>query len=243
MKLQVDFTTDKPEFPLEYRKTFLHLFKSILTSENEGKSYDQYYGGNIRKDFTFAVFFDKPQFTKEKITMRTSRVKLIFSTSDQMTGYIFLAGLIARKNKKIPLADDNYLVLKNVKRLKEHKVEQNKVIVKMNSPLVIREHTKEGNKDYYYSVAHADFIGHAESIVKKQLKMAGFTEDYTDTLKIKPLNCKTAVVKFYGCYIETTVGTLLLEGEVDVLNYLVMSGVGGRKNSGFGCVEVLTEQL
>lgn len=234
--------TVKPEFPLDYRRIFIHLFKTILTSENDGKLYSKYYGGNIRKDFTFAVFFDKPQFTKEKITMRSGRVKLIFSTSDQMTGYIFFAGLIAQKNKKMPLANENYLVLKNVKRLKENKVEQNKAVVKMNSPLVIREHVKEGNKDYYYSVNHVDFVEHAESVVKSQLKLAGFTEDDTSTLKIKPLDCKAAVVKFYGCYIETTVGTLQIEGEVSILNYLVMSGLGCRTNSGFGNVELLTEQ-
>lgn len=243
MKFEAEFTTKDKRFPLDYRRVFIHFFKSFLTSENVGKNYDKYYGEASPKSFTYAVFFENPKFTKEKIELEGNNIKLIFSTSDEMTGYIFLAGFLSKKNKRVPLEEDNYMTLKTVRRITQQTTQENKVIIKMNSPLVIREHTKEGNKDKYYSVASEEFAVKAEDTIKAQLKADGFNDECLSGFKIKSLTGKKTVAKFYGCYIESTIGTFLLEGEPIVLNHLIESGMGSRKSAGFGCVEMLTDML
>lgn len=243
MKFVAEFVTKNREFPLDYRRVFIHFFKSFLTNENAGKNYDKYYGDATPKDFTYAVFFENPKFTKEKIKLGGNKIKLIFSTSDEITSYIFLAGFLSKKNTGVPLEEGNYMTLKTVRRIEQQTTQENKVIIKMNSPLVIREHTKESNKDMYYSVASEEFVTKAEEIIKSQLKTDGFDDEYLSGFKIRPLTGKKTVAKFYGCYIESSIGTFLLEGNPAVLNRLIGSGMGSRKSAGFGCVEMLTDML
>lgn len=243
MRLEAEFFVKDKQFPLDYRRVFIHFFKDFLSSENLGKNYEKYYSGTITKDFTFAVFFEGPQFTKEKIILDGNKVKVIFSTSDDMTGYIFLAGFLSKKNKKILLEDNNYMLLKQAKKINGMNTNKEKVIIRMNSPLVIREHFKDEKNDMYYSVASNEFEAKAQEIIKLQLKEAGFNEELVQGFKIQSLTSKKTVVKFYGCFVEASLGTFMLEGQSVVLNYLMQAGIGSRKSAGFGCAELLTDQL
>ena len=109
----------------------------------------------------------------------------------------------------------------------------------MISPLVIREHCRDENKDHYYSVKQDNFQEKAVEIIKSQLRLAGYTENYIDDFNITPLATRTVIVKHYECNVESSLGNFELQGKPVVLNYLLGAGLGSRKNQGFGAAVVV----
>ena len=239
MKILITFRVEKYELSKEYRRVFTHILKDGLSGINNGKYYNEFYNGTNPKNFTFSIFFDGPEFKKDKIVIQSNQIRMLLSTSDKKTGFILYNCLLEQKGKKYPLENDNELQLISVRSIKELEVKDKKILVKMNSPLVIREHIKDGNKDYYYSFEKEEFLAKAKQTMKRQLLQAGFAEDIIGEVNIQPLKCKKVIVTHYGCKIETTVGILLLEGNETILSYFLRAGIGSRKSEGFGMLELL----
>ncbi len=242
MKFLAEFQVSKPELPLEYRKSYIAFLKKCLSEVNEGTYFERYYEKGKEKPFTFAIHMQKPVFEKEKICLEGNKVSMTFSSADDMTSFLFFSAFLNQKNRSFPLENGNYMILKNVVQKREEDVRGKQVLVHMLSPLCIREHTKEGNKDYYYSYAHPDFQRKAKTVIKRQLLAAGFSESLADDVQIVPVNCKKIIVKHYGNQLECTLGDLLLKGDKAVLNYLVKAGVGSRSSAGFGLCSVLMDE-
>ena len=243
MRLLLEFRLEENKISLEYRKFFLHFIKDSLFNANNGKYYNQFYNGANTKNYTFAIFLDKPQFQKEEIVLQSNRVKMLFSTSDKMTGFIFYSSFLERKKKKYPMERGNAIQLFNVRNLREQEIGASQILVKTNAPLVIRKHTREQNKDYYYSFEREEFLQEARQTMERQLLKAGFPESLIENLSIQPVKCRKVIVTHYGCKMETTVGTFLLEGNQTILSYFVQAGIGSRKSEGFGMLELLAQDI
>lgn len=243
MKFLLEFELNKNQIPINYHRLFIHFLKSCVNSANDGKYYDKYYDGTSTKNFTFAVFMDKPTFESDKILLNSNRIKLLFSTSDKMTGFIFYSSFLEKKYKKYPMAEENFMILKNVTKLNEENITSEKMLVKMNSPLVIRKHEKDKNKDFYYSYEQEEFEKIAKEVINHQLEKEGFSKEYRETFSVIPVKCRKVIVKHYSCKIEATLGNLLLEGNPAVLKYLLQAGMGSRKSEGFGMMELLTQNV
>lgn len=243
MRLLLEFQLEENIIPLEYRKFFLHFIKDSLSDANGGKYYKQFYNGTDAKNYTFAIFFDKPQFQKDEILLQSKRVKMLFSTSEKSTGLIFYTSFLEQKKKKYNLEKRNTIQLLSVRNLREPEIGANQILVKTNAPLVVRKHTKEENKDYYYSFEKEEFLQEANQSIVRQLLRAGFSDIIVESVKIQPVKCRKVIVTHYGCKIETTVGTFLLEGNKSVLSYFIQAGIGARKSEGFGMLELMAQDF
>lgn len=243
MRLLLEFRLEKNKISMEYRKFFMHFIKDSLSNANGGKYYNQFYNGAEEKKFTFAIFLDKPQFQKDEIVLASNRVKMLFSASDKMAGYLFYSSFLERKKKEYPMEKGNTIQLISVRNLREKEILSNQILVKTNSPLVVRKHTKEGNKDYYYSFEKEEFLVEAKQTMKRQLRKAGFSETVIEDVNLLPVKCRKVIVTHYGCKIETTVGNFLLEGNKSVLSYFLQAGIGSRKSEGFGMLELLAQDI
>lgn len=243
MRLLIEFATEKNDFPIEYRRFFMHFFKTCISNANEGKYFDKYYKKAQAKNFTFAIFFDKPIFKNNGIELSSNKLKMIFSTSEQLTGLIFYSSFLEKKNKRMELPNGNTMVVKNVTKIADPIINNNKILIKMNSPLLIRSHCEVTNKDYYFSYLSDRFANEAERVIKFQLTREGFKGEYLEGLKIVPIKCRKVIVKHYDCMLEASLGNFMIEGNPSILRYLVMNGVGSRKSEGFGMAELLTDEL
>lgn len=243
MRLVLEFTLKDQNMPLEYRKVFMHFIKSCLTNANEGKYYDSFYEEAKSKNFTFSMFFDNPQYTKEKVILSSKRVKVIFSVLDKMEGYIFYSGFLEKKNTKVLLEDDNFMILNKVTKISEPEVHNNKMLIKMNSPLLARKHNRESNRDEYFYYEQEEFIQELEYNLRLQLTRQGFQDVLISGLMVIPVKCRKVVVTHYGCKFAGSLGNFLIEGDAVILNYLLKSGFGSRHSEGFGMAEFLTDDL
>jgi len=222
---------------LEYRKSIMSYFKWALTDYENGKYYNDFYGSNKSKDMTFGVFFKKPSFNKEYIELASKEISIVVSTSSKKIGLALFNSILSKKNKSFKLANENSFTLQSVNLKNEKIIDGNSAVFKILSPLCVREHIYEGNKDYYYSVASEDFILKLKECMKYQLR----TEHEIDIneIQIVPIDCKKTVIKHNGQFIESTLGTIAISANKDVLNMIYKSGFGSRKSSGFGLLEVV----
>ncbi len=229
----------KKEFPLDYRRLFLSFFKSCLHGLKDNKYLDKYYAPGVEKEYCFAVFFEKPLFYEDRIQVESNQIKLVFTSADKFTSFVFYSAFLENRNRKVPIENNNEMELIKVREVEQRRVLCNQVLVQAASPLCIRKHNPETNKDYYYSYSHEEFKKAFLFVVKKQLISAGYVEEDIMDLDIEPISCKKVIVKHYDCNIEASLGKFMLSGDPNVLQYLLEAGCGSRKSSGFGMLELI----
>ena len=146
-----------------------------------------------------------------------------------------------QKNKKFLITNQNSITLKQIHQQREQKITSSKVIFKTYG-LCIRDHNKETNKDNHYVYSDEKFNEQLKVVLKNQISQTGFSKDIVDSIKFSPINCKKVLVKHYDTYIDTTVGSFLLEGNPLLLQYLYDVGMGSR-NTMFGYLDLVTQDL
>lgn len=243
MKILLQFTLKHNRLPLDYRRVILSFFKRSLSEIAEGKYYEKYYFTPERRNFTFAVNLPAPKFSKTEIELGKNEMKIIFSTADSTTGFVFMSAFIKQKGKEIPAPMNNTLRLVGVTQLPEKEVVSTSVLIKMLSPLCLRLHNADDNLDKYISVANSDFNSIAIEIIKRQLIESGFDEKIVSGFSIKPLNAKKTVVYHYKNYIECSIGDFIISADKAILNCLIKSGIGSRKSAGFGFAQLIAEEM
>lgn len=242
MKFISEFALEKEDLPIDYRRCILSYLKHCLTQANGGKYYDDYYTPGKDKPFCFSVMFDSPKFSKDVIHISGKKMKLMVSSSDTKTAFILFSTMAAQKGKRFNLPKENRMQLISIRQVNEQEVHSSRILVKMLEPLCIRNHNKETNKDWYYSCKDQEsFERESTRVIKTQLMLAGYSEEQSN-VKLIPVDPKMVIIKHYSINIECTIGTFIMEGKPEVLNYLLKNGIGSRKSSGFGVAQLMAEE-
>lgn len=241
MKILLQFKLKNNKLPIDYRRVILSFFKKALSEIADGKYYEKYYFKPERRNFSFAVNLPNPKFSKSEITLEENRFRITFSTSDKMTGFVFMSAFIKQKGNNFSAPLGNVFILTNISQIGDKTASSSTALVKMLSPLCIREHSRDENKNSYYSVASESFEEKANKIIQEQLIESGFDDERVKGFSIKPLNSKKTVVFHYGNYIECSLGEFVLNGDKAIINYLLQSGIGSRKSAGFGLPILVAE--
>lgn len=241
MKILLQFKLKNNKLPIDYRRVILSFFKKALSEIADGKYYEKYYFKPERRNFSFAVNLPNPKFSKSEITLGKNEFRITFSTSDKMTGFVFMSAFIKQKGNNFSAPLENVFILTNISQIGDKTASSSTALVKMLSPLCIREHSRDENKNSYYSVASESFEKKANKIIQEQLIESGFDDERVKGFSIKPLNSKKTVVFHYGNYIECSLGEFVLNGDKAIINYLLQSGIGSRKSAGFGLPILVAE--
>lgn len=241
MKILLQFKLKNNKLPIDYRRVILSFFKKVLSEIADGKYYEKYYFKPERRNFSFAVNLPNPKFSKSEITLEKNEFRITFSTSDKMTGFVFMSAFIKQKGNNFSAPLGNVFILTNISQIADKTASSSTALVKMLSPLCIREHNRGENQDSYYSVASESFEKKANKIIQEQLIESGFDDERVKGFSIKPLNSKKTVVFHYDNYIECSLGEFVLNGDKAIINYLLQSGIGSRKSAGFGLPILVAE--
>lgn len=231
-------------FPIDYRKVILSYIKNALANVENGKFISKFYKNTIQKEFCFTVELPNPVFQKDKIVLEDKNITIKFSTSDNKTGFFLQNIFMSQIDVIFKIPTDNSMTLKKIIREnKDLTIKSSKVVFKTSrgNGLCLREHNRENNKDIYITYKNDNFQTKFGEIVKTQALNAGFSNSIAENIKFTPLKCKKVLVKHYGVYIDTTVGFFELEGDSRLLQYLYDGGVGSRKSSGFGMLEIVNQ--
>lgn len=246
MRLELVFELEKPQIIVDNKSVWISYLKHVISNCNDGKYFNLFFENSIQKNYSFATIFSKPKYEENIIKLADNTVKMIFSASDkEKTGLIFYSAFIANKNKMFLMPDNNKMILKTIRQIKEKTITSSKILIKtvVGGGLVVREHDKVANKDVYYTVEDECFEKEAKKVLVYQAEKAGFSKKIAEEINIVPIDCKKIVVKQYGVFIDVTKGVFLLEGNPDLLQYYYQAGIGSKHSMGYGLIDVIAQDI
>lgn len=243
MKFSLTFEVEKEYFEVEYRNIIMSYIKKAVESTD---NFDKFYSDTAKKDYCFTVVFKNSKFYKNKIFLDRKEIKVIFSVDDRsMNKFILLSSFVKQMNKRFELKDNNSMTLRKIDMLSTEDIVSNKAIFRtsVGSSLCVREQNREINRSKYYTVDDIEFKEKLLYVVRRQLAKAEFSQEEIDMLDINVIKSKKVVVKFYNQLIDSNVCTFEIECSKRVLKYLYESGIGSRNSSGFGMIELVTQDI
>lgn len=245
MRLLLELSLSKNEFPKDYHSSVMSYLKNSLSKCNNGNHYERFYKDTKQKNFCFTVMFGKCKFTKNNILLDGNTIKILISIGEEGSEkYILFNSLIAQKNKIYPLPNENSMVLTKITQLKNTEIKSSKAVFKTytGSGLCIREHNSTTNKDKYYVYNDDSFEAQFLYVVREQALRAGFSKEIADNIKFNPISLKKVVTLHYGIYIDVTVGMFELEADSRLLQYLYWTGLGSRTSAGYGMLDLISQE-
>ena len=243
VRFEVKFETRNDTLPIDYRRKFLSYLKSAVEDYSIDLFKALYGEGHQTKSFCFSIYFIPTVLvTKDEVTLHSRRLQVTFTTQDMLMGIHLVNAFMSRLNKWVPLADcNNELKATSINKVPEAIIPSNTAAFKILSPVVIRDHNDKDGKDWYYTFEDDQF----ETVWKRNLKseLLNFpgkdVSNDVDALRIRPIDLKKTVVRYYGIMIPCTIGSLIIEGENYLLEHLYKAGMGSRRAMCFGCLDVI----
>lgn len=237
MKISIECVLEKNEISTSYNRKILSFFKKSLENYNiEIKKF--FYDEPIKKDMSFSCYFLIDKIENSKIKLKEKKFKIFLTFNSIVDGIHFYNAFIGAKNDKLNfnMGDDNNFIIKNINKLQEKEIEGKVAAFKLLSPLVIRE-KREGKKDWYHFLDEKGM-----RVLKNNLCYSlkdKFSREVLEGLEIIPLDVKNVVVNFYEIKFNATKGIIALKGDNKLLNYFYKAGLGSRKSSGYGMLELI----
>ncbi len=235
MKYKVKFQLDKPEFRSDYRRTVISFFKKAISDYMDGMFYtDIYENGAHKKSFVWSVRFPNPKFHKEKISLESNEIEMTLKFADAETALIYYSGLLEMKNKRFPVGNENFMILEKMQMVRENVINGGYAIFKVLSPICLKQHLKENQKDWYINVEDSGF----ETELQRKLMedMPELTKEI-ENMVFHFDGLKKVIIPAYGIKFPATIGIFTAEGNDKILNHMLQHGVGSKRNSGFGLIE------
>lgn len=237
-QLKLEFRMEKPELPREMDRLTVSFLKASLQNYSQ-EMYEAFYGEqkSVLKNYTFSFFLPGARFEKEKIVLNKNMFTMLFSDADLGEAIHFFNAFKKMRGKRHPM-HGNSMELISVRTKKCQEITDHEIVVKMRSSLVVREHNPEDNTDTYYTYDQPGFAGALKESVENFLKKKNVPLSAED-FSIEPVKGKKIVATVFGRSTDANIGIYKLTGTPELLNYLYLSGVGGRRSAGHGQFEVM----
>jgi CRISPR-associated endoribonuclease Cas6 len=241
MRYNVELVLSNENIPKDKNRAILSFLKHIYESYDKNY-YESLYEGeeNKRKNFTFSVYMPNCKFTKEEIIIPEKKIILNFSTADMKDGISFYNAILANRRKSYEIKG-NSIMVRNINMNKEKPITNDYAVYSSMSPVVVREHKGDNKKTWYYSLNEEKGKEIFINNLKNQL-LGNFGEERKldiEEIKVEVLKNKEVKVKHYGIEVLSNICNLKVYAKPYILDYLYKAGIGSRKSSGFGMVDLV----
>ncbi len=248
MRFSIIFEINKSIIALNYQKLIISILKKCFQLSNKSV-YEIFYNSPKIKPFTFSVYFPESKFEKNKIKLgNKNEIILNFSTYNTEIGLLFYNGLLEYVKKGFYYKDKEFqLRLKSVILKREYRIKTDRIKFKTLSPIIVRHHIREKNKDEYLTLQNSDLEKFENQL---NVNMSYVFKEFLGKeykLKFKPEAIKSVPIKvsdekFTKGYIPANIGTFYLEADIEALDFVYKAGLGARRSFGFGMIEVVKEE-
>ena len=235
----MEFILKDEFFPLDYHKTFVSFIKKSLQEYESGKHFDKYYNSQLSKNkmkqFSWSINLISPKFKKNHIEVEGKKIIVTFVDPNRLSSFILFSAFSKQSGNPFKISKDNEMTLEKISIGRYREVTGNIVHFKTYSPIALRLHCRESNKDKYVTVEDDSFINELKSSLEKE-----FPESSSEIrrMKVDLSGMKKQVVPLFGQMIDVSIGDFLVEGDKNLLKKLHENSIGSRKSAGFGVLNV-----
>ena len=239
MKINLYFSLKNNVISIDYSKFIVSYIKQCLFLYDKELYKKWYEGKNEIKPFTFSVYFNNPVFKGEKIILGNKDMIVYFKMPiSEDTIRLYNAFLARFKNKEEFKITDNSMLLTHLYSEVLKEFEDNHLIIKMNSPLISRNHDRQTNKNKYYLATDPEFKETIKMNISNVIERLNLNLALKD-FEIKPLKTTKTVVRLYGSMIQGSLGIFEIKGNKKLLNFLYQAGIGSARSSGYGSFSII----
>lgn len=242
MRITVEILLDRDRIDKDKNRTILHILK-LLMEKSSNDMYRKLYEENIAKtkDLNFSVYMGRgAKFLRDEILVPSQKLLVNFSTYDPGVSIALYNSFVEFRGLEIPIKDNVFNIGKII--LHEAKpITSNRIKFKTASPIVVREHRGDNKKTYYHDLSTSE----GQEVFKLNLryqirdKFPEVEEESLDSIGVRVLETRLTLVKFYNIVIPSNLATIEIATEPYILDYLYLSGIGSKKSSGFGFVNIV----
>lgn len=234
MQLRLKFLLAQPFLPKQTDRLFVSFIKNA--AKNAGL-FEEMFGTNRSKTFCFSCYLPGAKFQEDRIKLAERGFTIFFSDYNPAQLLRLYNSFLKLKDTFYPVAELNTMMLERISLDRRVKIRTNAVVIRMLSPLVVREHDVRTNHDTYLAYSDPAFSESLKRSLTKLLrywKLPFSTEDFS----ITPLRCKTVVTTTFRQSMIGNIGLFQLTGSPALLNFLYDAGLGSRRNAGRGKFEI-----
>jgi CRISPR-associated endoribonuclease Cas6 len=238
IQLSLEFQLEKPQLPLEYERLMVSFLKAASRNYSEDM-FERLYNKehSIIKSFTFSTYLPGAVFKGDTIFLRDNRFKVFFTDADMGQTIEWFNAFQLMRYKQYPVSG-NSMKLISIRSNNRKDIVDDEIIVKMQSPLIVRRHDSVTNKDIYYTYADEGFSKALCENVEIFIQKMEIGVD-AEGLSIEPVKARKVVVNCFGRKVDANLGIYKLRGNCELLNILYQAGMGARRSEGHGKFEIL----
>ncbi|EAW0035143.1 CRISPR-associated endoribonuclease Cas6, partial [Listeria monocytogenes] len=134
------------------------------------------------------------------------------------------------------------LKIHSVEVVPTRKIENNIIKFKTLSPIIIRDHNRSTQKDWFYTLEDDEALMILKRNMIAKLTKINYGESIEkeiENMQIKALRFKKTVVRYYKMQIAASLGEFEIKASPRLLNVFIQNGLGTMTGSGFGMIEQL----
>ncbi len=235
---KLNFRLEKNFLPKEIDRVIVSFLKAAVQSYSL-EMFERLYtkSRSVMKTYCFSYYLPGAKYVKDRIDLDDNSFTLYFSDADFQELLIFFNCFQNMRYIKYPMASNSMeLVSVSVQNLPD--ITENEIIIKMQSPLVVRRHNSLDNTDIYFTF---DMEGFAEALKENIdifIERMGISLS-TEGFSIIPVKARKIVKPVFGKNVDASIGIFKLTGSVELLNMLHMAAMGVRRSSGNGQFRVI----
>lgn len=235
---KLTFELEQNWLPRELDRLMVSFLKASAQSGSQ-EFYERLYdkSRSIIKNYTYSYYLPGAKFEKEKIVLECNTFSLFFSDADQQELLMFFNSFQLMKRKRYPM-NENSMTLVSVRMQPLPDIRENEIVIRLQSPLIVRKHHSEDNTDIYYTCETEGFAQSLKENIAVFLDRMGIGVT-AENFSIQTIKGKKVVVPVFGRNTDATLGIFKLTGPCQLLNILYQAGMGARRSEGHGKFEVI----
>lgn len=235
---KLQFKLENSFLPKDMDKLIVSYLKAATMNYDKdlyNKLYDK--SRSIIKQYTYSYYLPNAHFKGDLIELGRNEFSLFFSDSDQKELMHFFNAFQMFKFRQYPM-QGNSMQLVSVYMQKLDDITDNEIVIKIQSPLIVRRHNSDDNTDIYYNCDMAGFAEALQENVRIFIEKTGL-DISDDGFSIQVIKGKKVVVPVFGRNTDASIGIYKLTGSRELLNILYLAGIGARRSEGHGKFEII----
>lgn len=187
------------------------------------------------KKYCYSLQMKPIKREKGKIFLQDNYFSVELTSMDLQELFSFYNAFLSRikDNEKFSL-NQNSMKLKSVTLLPYSPKIATRVIVKTQSPIVVRSYSDSGER--YLSVEDSDFEDVLNKTVERFLDSISMNEK---KVHISVINAKKTVMGLYRFKANATLGIFEITGDIEAIAVLSLAGLGSNRGAGAGKFKIL----
>lgn len=225
--IKLSFKLENNSLPNNINKVFVSYLKSCLEQYDEAMYKTIFEAKDIKK-YTFCTKMNSIKYENDRILLADTSLSVELSNYDLSELFsMYNVFLKDYKEKRHFSMSGNSMILERVKLIPLRFNEDNEVLIKMESPLVVRDFSQE--KEAYLTVEDFKF----EEKLNEHVNLL-LNEFKQEPVVIKVIKARKTVVHLYRHKAGATLGYFKIEGSPNSIYTLLQCGIGSRRSIGMG---------